>query len=157
MEERASSSRRERKSANASEGASVNERKTCDGGTKAKGPESLDRELHEGEKNDERTYLPDACIGRCAGHEVRVYHFVGLDTLGRFKIIQMYAAMVAHLRLARATPTRPHVLLLLRLRRRDSRRSMPSATLVGASQWRGRDVHDENLPTAAATTTTRGT
>lgn len=155
MEERASSSRRER--ARERERRSEREReKDVRRGTQAKGPESLDRELHEEEKNDERTYLPDACIGRCAGHEVRVYHFVGLDTLGRFKIIQMYAAMVAHLRLARATPTRPHVLLLLRLRRRDSRRSMPSATLVGASQWRGRDVHDENLPTAAATTTTRG-
>lgn len=61
-----------------------------------------------------RAYLPDARLGRCAGHEIRVYHFVWLDTFGCFKIIQMYAAMVAHLRLTGATPPiRSHVFLFV--------------------------------------------
>lgn len=105
-------------------------------------------------------YLSDACLGRRAGHEIRVYDFVRLDTLGCFKIIQMYAAMVAHLRLARATPTRLHVLLLLLLRLFDCRSSMPWMVLDGTTfRWCRCDVRDNNnssmMTTVATATGTR--
>lgn len=78
---------------------------------------------------EKESYLSGASFGRCTGYEIRVYYFVWLNTFGCFEIIQMYATMVAHLRLAGATPpTRSHVvvvvavvvLLVLLLLRRNS-------------------------------------
>lgn len=43
------------------------------------------------------SHLSYACLGRGARDEVRVYYFVRLYPLGGFEIIQVYAAMVAHL------------------------------------------------------------
>lgn len=44
--------------------------------------------------------LPYAGLRRRTGHEIRVDYFVRLNPLSCFEIIQVYAAMVAHLRLA---------------------------------------------------------
>lgn len=46
------------------------------------------------------SHLPYACLIRSAGHEIGVYYFVRLYPFGCFEIIQVYAAMIAHLNIS---------------------------------------------------------